>query len=134
MSDTQIFQVFSIAYIAVGIGMLMNSDVYKKMFGDFIEKTSALYFGGIMALVVGYFIVAFHNIWIKDFSVIITIIGWIALTKGLLILVWPKLMIAITKAMTQNEKTLKVEALIVIIIGLAFSFLGFCPKSPLHIG
>lgn len=131
MSDAQIFQVFSLVYIAVGVGMLINPDFYKKLYEDFIENTSTLYFGGIMALVIGYLLVTFHNVWEMDWHVIITVIGWLALIKGMLILVRPKAMIALTKAMIKKESALKIISVFVIIVGLLFSGLGFCPKSPL---
>ncbi|MFC1676435.1 hypothetical protein ACFL3G_05160 [Planctomycetota bacterium] len=131
MSDAQIFQVFSLVYIAVGIGFLINSDFYKKLFEDFVEHSSGLYLGGMFALVVGYLIVAFHNTWTKDLSVIITVFGWLALIKGVLIFVCPKLMIALTRTIMAKKNFLRIEAIIAIIIGLLFSFLGFCPKSPI---
>ena len=130
MSDAQIFQLFSLVYLAIGIGMLISPDFYKKLFTDFCENAAVMYLGGIMALVIGYLILAFHNTWTKDLSVIITVIGWLALVKGILILVRPKMMIALTKAMLK-ENTLKIMATWVILLGLAFSFLGFCPKSPI---
>jgi uncharacterized protein YjeT (DUF2065 family) len=131
MSDAQIFQVLSLAYLAIGIGILINPDVYKKLYEDFIENTSALYFGGIAALVIGYLLVIFHNVWEMDWHVIITIIGWMGLIKGILILVCPKTMTALTRAMIKKESTLKIMSVFVIIAGLLFSFLGFCPKSPI---
>ena len=131
MSDAQIFQILSILYIAVGVGILVNPDFYKRLFEDFIEHASVLYLGGIMALAIGYLILAFHNTWTMDLSVIITIIGYIALIKGIAIIVQPKLMIALSKAFVQKEGVLKIQGIAVIIIGLAFSFLGFCPKSPI---
>ena len=133
MSDFQIFQIFSVVYLAIGVGMVISPDFYKKMFADFVENTAILYIGGIMALVVGLLIVMFHNTWTKGLSVIITVIGWIALIKGILILVLPKAMISLTKAIVERPNFIKVESVIVIIIGLFFSFLGFCPKSPLPI-
>lgn len=131
MSDIQIFQVISLVYLTVGIGILINPDFYKKLYEDFIEDTTALYFGGIMALVIGYLIVAFHNTWTKDYSVIITIVGWLALIKGVLIIVQPKIMIALIKAIATKANFLKIEAIAIIIIGLALAFLGFCPESPI---
>ena len=104
---------------------------YKKLFEDFIENASALYLAGMATLVIGYLILAFHNTWTKDLSVIITIFGWLALIKGILILIQPKIMIALSKAMVKKESILKIEAIAIIILGLAFSFLGFCPKSPI---
>ena len=130
MSDAQIFQVLSLVYLAVGIGMLINPDFYKKIFQDFIDSPTALYLGGIMALIVGYLLVTFHNVWEMDWHVIITVIGWMALIKGMLILVRPKAMITLTKAIIKKESALKIMSVFVIIVGLLFSFLGFCPKSP----
>ena len=130
MSDAQIFQIFSIFYLAIGIGILINPDFYKKLFEECCESAAVMYIGGIMTIVIGYLILAFHNTWTMDFSVIITIIGWLALIKGILILVLPKMMIAMTRAMLK-ENTLKIMAAWVIFLGLAFSFLGFCPKSPI---
>ncbi len=127
MSDAQIFQIFSLVYIVIGIGILINPGFYKKLFEDFIENAAVLYLGGVMALVFGYLIIAFHNTWTMDLSVIITIFGWLALIKGILILIRPKIMIALSKAMVKKESLLKIEAIAVIILGLAFSFLGFCP-------
>lgn len=63
MSDTQIFQIFSLAYLAIGIGIFINPNFYKRVFEDFTESPTALYFGGFMALLIGYLIVAFHNTW-----------------------------------------------------------------------
>ena len=131
MSDAQIFQVISIGYIAVGIGMLINPGYYKKMFEGFVENAAVLCCGGVGGLVMGYLIVTFHNTWTQDLSVIITIIGWIALIKGLLIFVWPKMMIAMSKAVVASEVYLRIGGIVITIIGLAFSFLGFCPKSPI---
>jgi len=131
MSDAQIFQVFSIVYIAVGVGILINADFYKRLFADFIEHASVMYLGGAMALAIGYLILAFHNTWTMDLSVIITIIGWLALIKGIATMVQPKLVIALARAMTGSDGLLKIVGIAVVIIGLAFSFLGFCPKSPI---
>ena len=131
MSDAQIFQIFSIVYITIGIGIFINPGFYKKLFEDFIENAAVMYLGGIMALTIGYLIVAFHNTWTKDLSVIITIVGCLAMIKGILILIRPNMIIALSKAMVQKESILKIEAIAVIILGLAFAFLGFCPKSPI---
>jgi uncharacterized protein YjeT (DUF2065 family) len=131
MSDAQIFQLFSLVYLAVGVGMLINPGFYKKLFTDFCENAAVMYLGGVAALAIGYVILAHRGIrCTQDWSMILSLIGWIALIKGILILVQPKMMIALTKAMLK-ENLLKIEAVVIIILGLALSFLGFCPKSPI---
>ena len=133
MSDAQIFQLFSVVYLAVGVGMLINPGFYKKLLTDFAENAAVMYIGGVAALAVGYLILAFRGCSVcisGGFSVIITIIGWLALIKGLLILVRPQWMIDMTKSMLK-ENLIKIWAAVIIVIGLALAFLGFCPKSPI---
>ena len=131
MSDAQIFQLFSLVYFAVGVGMLISPGFYKKLFTDFCENAAVMYLGGVSALAIGYVILAHRGIrCTQDWSMILSLIGWLALIKGILILVQPKIMIALTKAMLK-ENLLKIEAVVIIILGLALSFLGFCPKSPI---
>jgi len=131
MSDAQIFQIFSIVYIAFGIGIFINPGFYKKLFEDFIENAAVMYLGGVIALVVGYLILSFHFTGTRDISYIITIVGWLALIKGILILIWPKIIIALSKAIQQKESVLRIEAVAVIVLGLAFAYLGFHSKNPI---
>jgi hypothetical protein len=115
MSDAQIFQVFSLVYLAIGIGMLINPAFYKKLFTDFCESAAMLYIGVCYS---------------SGFAIIIPIIGWLGLIKGILILVRPQTIIALTKAILK-ESTFKIMIAWVLFLGLLFSFLGFCPKSPI---
>lgn len=131
MSDAQIFQLIGIVYLAVGVGILLNYSYYKKMLEDFVNNTSILYIGGIMALVVGYLLVTYHNIWVKDWYVIITVIGWMALIKGLYILMLPKSAVSLTKAFLKLKNVMIIESVFIIAVGLLFMYLGYCPKSPL---
>ncbi len=124
MTDAQIFQAIGIVYIAVGIGMLINPDFYKKLIKDFTENTSGIYLGGLVALMIGFLLVTFHNIWSKDWPVIITIIGWVALVKGLFLITLPRVSIKICN-IYKMDKFLSVWATIVIILGGLLCWLGF---------
>jgi hypothetical protein len=129
MSDAQIFQFFSLVYLSIGVGMIFNREFYKKMFGDFVGNASILYLGGVMALVVGFLLVTFHNTWAACPSTIITVLGWLALIKGIVILVQPKALISLTKALVASDKFMTIEMVLVIVIGILFSYFGWCPKS-----
>jgi len=127
MTDKQIFQFTGLVYLAVGVGILLNPQYYKQMFADFKTSIAVMYLGGISAFAIGFLLVTFHNIWVKDVSVIITIVGWMALIKGISILVLPKLMMK-TMDIFINVKTstLMIMAGLIIILGALFAWLGFC--------
>ncbi|MCK4888046.1 MAG: DUF2065 family protein [Planctomycetes bacterium] len=127
MTDKQIFQFIGLIYLAVGVGILLNPQYYKKMFADFKTSTAVMYIGGIFAFAIGFLLIIFHNIWVKDISVIITIVGWMALLKGISILVLPKLMMK-TMDIFINVKatTLRIMAACIIVAGALLTYVGFC--------
>jgi uncharacterized protein YjeT (DUF2065 family) len=129
MTDAQIFQILGIIYLAVGIGIIINPDFYKKLIKDFTEHPPAIYLGGLAAMVIGFLLISFHNIWVKDWAVIITILGWAALIKGLFLIILPKVSIKINNAFKEMKKLLPVWATIVIILGALLCWLGFFAMS-----
>ncbi|MCK9186439.1 hypothetical protein M0P48_03305 [Candidatus Gracilibacteria bacterium] len=92
-----IARIFAVVLAVLGLGMIFNYKYFKKAVDDIIKNPGFLYFGGIMALVVGFLIVTFHNIWVKDWTVIVTILGWTSLLKGVLLLLAPKMLVVSTK-------------------------------------
>jgi len=126
MTDTQIFQVLGIVYLAVGIGILINPDFYKKLITEFSENPTAIYLSGLVAIVMGYLLVTFHNTWPTDWPVIITILGWVVLIKGLFLLLLPKVSINVCNLFKKEmKKSLTVWAVIVAIAGALLAWLGF---------
>jgi uncharacterized membrane protein len=46
---------------------------------------------GYLSLILGLFSLIFHNLWVGDWRVVITIFGWIALIKGIIGIGFPEL-------------------------------------------
>ena len=95
------------------------------MLKDVIKNTGVMYLGGVIALLGGIVIVMFHNEWVKSWEVLITIIGWLALIKGVLLLVLPDAMMDWTKAFTKKKGYLMFGAIIAVIMGLYLGYYGY---------
>jgi len=115
-------QLFGLIYVAVGIGILNNPKRYRAVFDDMMDNGMLLYFGGVISLCVGFTLVTFHNLWLSDWTVLITILGWLALLKGLVLIVCPKCMIEFSQGMLKNLHTIGVGTLI---FGLILAYFGF---------
>lgn len=76
-------------FLVVGLGSLLNPDHYRKMLSAFLEDAELYYFSGALALVIGLAMVLYHNIWVADWRVAITIIGWMSLIKGAVRILFP---------------------------------------------
>ncbi len=94
------------------------------MVDDMLKNDATIYLGGLFAVTIGYFMVSLHNVWSQDWTVLVTILGWTALVKGVLILAFPKSMMTFTKKVTKL-KHLNVVGFGLLAFGLAFAYWGF---------
>lgn len=118
-------KIFGAAYLAVGLGMLFNKKHYHKMFKDMMSNEVIYLFGGMLSLALGLVLILHHNCWVKDWTVIITLFGWIALLKGILLLVFPKIMPKLAKPFVKNEQNLMAWGLLVLVLGAVLGYFGF---------
>lgn len=89
MNEAQILEFAGLFVVLFGIGFIVSGRHYLRLL-DAIKNNSAilLTFGGLN-LIIGYLIVTNYNTWIWDWTIIVTIIGWMALLKGMVIMVFP---------------------------------------------
>ncbi len=125
MSDIQLFQLLGLAMFSIGVGMLAHPDVLTRMFRSLEHDPVAVYLSGFMSLFLGYALVAFHNMWSFDRSVIITIIGWLALLKGLSLLLFPTSLFSVSKKLTKSDAYLNIFPWYAIVFGIVLLFFGF---------
>jgi uncharacterized protein YjeT (DUF2065 family) len=125
MIDSFIFQFIGLFYLVVGFGIFINPGYFKKVMDAFMTNLAISYLGGIMALFLGYSLVYYHNIWKLDWTVIITIIGWLALAKGLALLLTPASFPKIFKTLERSKRYLLICASVFVVFGLILMYLGF---------
>ena len=117
-----IAKIFAVAYLFIGLGMLMSPGHYKKMMDGFTNNPTMLYMGGIMATLAGFLIVNAHSVWV-GWPTIITIFGWLALLKGFMLLVFPDSFRFWGKAF--KKINMAGFGVLVLAIGLLFGYFGF---------
>lgn len=111
--------------IIMSIGIMFNLTIYKNIIRDFLKNSALLYLGGIFMLVFGLLIILFHNFWVFDWFVVITILGWLGLIKGILLIVYPNCIIKISKAYLVNNNLLLTHSAVIFIIGLILIVFGY---------
>ena len=75
---------------------------------------------GLMSLILGITSVLLHNVWELNWHVVITIFGWLALLKGIIVLAWPE----ISKNTRYETRVLTTRIALVVVSGLAAWMLG----------
>lgn len=82
-------KILGLYFLAIGIAFFTNFDRLKKGFNQIMTDEGFLFYGGLLALLIGAFIVSVHNFWVMRWPVVITILGWWSLIKGFGLLIYP---------------------------------------------
>lgn len=80
---------------------------------------------GFIAIVVGLAIVLAHNIWDSSWRVVVTLVGWISLLKGITFLLQPDLLVRLGKTVYQGGSKSKLALFIALIVGAYIAYKGF---------
>jgi len=83
-------QIFGLYLFITSLVMLVHHKYMKKVMADIVKSASTVFLIGIMTLILGIICVIIHNIWVPGWEVIITVIAWLILLKGLFFLFLPQ--------------------------------------------
>ena len=120
-----IAQIIGLLFSIDAVGVLINTVIYRRMVEEFTESPALRYLGGILALFFGLFILNFNNAWTADWTVIITIIGWLSVVKGVLLIVFPKVYLNFSNWMRMGDAMMRYIGIIYLLLGLFLTFKGF---------
>ncbi len=112
-------------FIIAGLGFLFNLKNFQKVMEDFSKNSALLYMGGVMALFFGLLIVQFYNVWKVQWTLIITILGWMSLIKGVVLIVFPKVLIKLMESYQKNTVPIIVHLVIGFALGIFLTLKGY---------
>jgi uncharacterized membrane protein len=111
--------------IVIGASLMLNQKIFRQIMEDFPKNPSLVFVTGLLTFVAGLATVLFHNIWVADWRVIITIFGWIMLIKGVFLVVLPGTIAKTTKIYSNNLKLVLIPWGIMILIGIFLTIKGY---------
>lgn len=116
-------KVLGLYLVITCLAVLVNEKLLKKAIKAYAQDMPILFFHGIFALLLGLTLVVSHNIWTSDWRVIITIIGWLALLKGVLRLFVPGQ--AVKWGLKIYDKISPVVFIVFLVVGVYLAYVGF---------
>lgn len=110
-----------LVYLGAGIAALSGKVNFANMVKDFEKSPALTYVTGFFTLVIGILLVHYHNMWVKDWRVIITLFAWAASIKGFVLIAFP----GVIPKFKEWYKNSPAWGIALIILGLIFGYLGF---------
>ena len=105
--------------LAMGVGFLAERDEISKMFDDISQQPALGFLAGIIAFIVGGAIVGVHNAWDDLLSSVVSLIGWLGLAEGVLLLAFRKSYLGAVAKMALSKNVVTGFAGVAIVGGLA---------------
>ncbi len=72
--------------LVAGLAVMLRHEDVEKMVKNMKKNYLTVFMFGFVALIMGLLIVVSHNIWALDWPVAVTLIGWLVVLKGLVII------------------------------------------------
>jgi hypothetical protein len=113
--------------IGIGMigGMLTEGDAYSSLLKEFIGSRALIFITGVLALVAGLAIVNAHNLWVRDWRVVVTILGWLFIVRGVSNLVFPGTVQTLGDRMIASHGGILAGAAATIALGSILSIMGY---------
>ena len=124
MDSTMILaQALGLILFIVGIGMLTRRKFVSEAIENAVQNPGTLFLMCIVALIIGALMVTTQAAW-YGWQIVITLIGWVALLKGLLIILFPRSMATLYRKCAKPDMIV-IWGMLVTIIGLFLVWAGF---------
>ncbi|MBN2602073.1 MAG: hypothetical protein JXR87_08770, partial [Candidatus Marinimicrobia bacterium] len=77
-----IAKIFSIIYIFSGIAVLIKTVDLDQFVIEFEKSPTLTYLAGCFGIIFGMILVNYHNLWVRNWTVLVTLLAWIMLIGG----------------------------------------------------
>ena len=128
-SSTYIARLMGPVLLVIGIGMavglMLQGEGYSSLLREFIGSRSLIFITGILALVAGLAIVNTHNLWVRDWRVLVTVLGWLLVIRGITLLVFPSIVQTLGDRVLASQGGIIAGASFAIVIGAILCIMGY---------
>ena len=111
--------------IVIGLGLLVKQSDFREMATDFLSSRAMIFLAGLLTLVTGLAIVLTHNVWVFNWPVIITILGWLSIVGGVFRILFPDSVQSMGTNMLDKPAMMTVSGIIQIVLGLWLCYVGY---------
>ncbi len=112
-------------FLLLGIAMLLKPAHFRAIMEDFLRRPAMIYLAGFFGLLGGIALVLTHNLWVADWRVIITLIGWITIVRALVAVYAPELVAKAAPALFANRPLLYAFEALDLVLGLVMIYFGY---------
>jgi hypothetical protein len=114
--------IFGPFLVILGLWMLLYCDQYTKVLNGIKGSAGLFYMNSVFNLLIGFTVLSQYDLWGWNLLVLVTVLGWVMVIRGIMGLFVPQLLIDI---MMGKHGFSKVMGIIPLVWGIFLSYVGF---------
>jgi len=111
--------------IGMVVGLMTEGDAYPALLKEFLASRALIFLMGALTLAPGLAIVNAHNLWVPDWRVVVTVLGWLFIFRGILALVFPTLVQRLGEDVSVGRTGIVAGAVVTLVLGAFLSVMGY---------
>jgi uncharacterized membrane protein len=116
-------------FATIGVGMLTNTETYRRIAQEYLTNPAIIYFSGILLLLIGLAILNAHNAWTRDWRSAVTFIGWLMTVVGVWRIIAPQFIPFAAGAVVANKHFFVAFGVLLITLGGFVTYKGYAPPE-----
>ena len=118
-------KILGLALLVLGIYIVVNWKTIPKTIDNMQKNPWQLYLLNIIRLTIGLTVVVLHNVWVADWPLFITLIGWLVLLKGIIGFLFQEHVKNLVKESLKNIVVMQFWVAFIFIVAFVLVFNGF---------
>jgi hypothetical protein len=114
--------------IALAVTLLINLNSISALVEPVSHDPALVIVSGVLSFLAGLAIVRVHNHWAGDWTVLVTIFGWLLLFGGLIRMLFPFWLAAMAADLVKNTGFIAGEAVVLLLIGIFLSYKAYMTR------
>jgi uncharacterized membrane protein HdeD (DUF308 family) len=111
--------------LVAAMSMLADREAIREVAEDFMNSPALIYLAGVLTLIMGVAIVTFHNFWVRDWRIIVTMFGYIAVLSGVFRMAFPTQVKQLGQWMLETKFIIRGAAALNVLLGAFLTWKGF---------
>jgi hypothetical protein len=111
--------------LVAGIAMLINRKALDAIVHELLHGPLLLLLLGIIDFAIGLAIVLTHNVWVADWRVIITLLGWFLIVRGAVRMLIPDQAKTVGTKVLRNANVVTGSLAATTALGLVLTYFGY---------
>ena len=118
-------RVFGLYLIIMCLAVLFRFKMFRAVYDEMVSSKGHVIFSGFLSLIIGILVVVSHSVFVWDWRLLITLLGYLTLIKGIWLLFFPESALKFKRSIMGNQSLYRIIVVIFLLIGIFLAYKGF---------